>query len=224
MIRDHDDRKLPPEALLAGYVDDELTAEERRAVAAWLDRDPEAAAEAEGQRELLRLWSAVAPPEPGAFTWARTLTGITAGLALAGAAGAPAVVRAAKLPVRRPAWVRAAVRWTGAAAAVLLVLVLNPMALHGPPTPVPTAEPYPVATSDEVDIVTLNAADADRLVVGNVPVRGPLDLAAPGDVVVVSIQPDVDGMLPDLRVHAENPSPMIVAPLGSGNGADNPSP
>jgi anti-sigma factor RsiW len=215
--------KLPPEALLAGYVDGELTATERSAVEAWLQRDPGAAAELEAQRDLLRLWPTIPPPEPSPFTWARALTGITAGLALAGAAVSPVVVRAAKSPARRPGWVRAGLRWTGAAAAVLLVLVLNPMASQGP-APAPPAKPYPVVTADDVDIVTLNAVDADRLVVGNVPVRGPLDLAAPGDVVVLSIQPDVDGMLPSLHVHTENPSPMIVAPLGGGSDSDNPSP
>ncbi len=219
MTRDRDNLPPAPEALLAGYVDGELTAAERAAVETRLARDPAAAAEVEGQRALLRLWPTVPPPEPSPFLWARTLTGITAGLAVAGAVPT-AVVRAVKLPARRPAWFRAALRWTGAAAAVLLVLVLNPMAPHEP-APVPAAEPFPVATSEDVDIVTLNAADADRLVVGNVPVRGPLDLAAPGDVVVVSIQPDVDGMLPYLRIHAENPSPMIVAPLDP---TDTPAP
>jgi anti-sigma factor RsiW len=219
MTRDHDNLPPAPEALLAGYVDGELTAAERAAVEARLAHDPAAAAEVEAQRQVLRLWPTVPPPEPSPLTWVRTLTGITAGLAVA-ATVPTAAVRAVKLSVRRPVWFRAALRWTGAAAAVLFVLVLNPMASHEP-APVPSAEPFPVATPDDVDIVTLNAADADRLVVGNVPVRGPLDLAAPGDVVVVSIQPDVDGMLPYLRIHAESPSPMIVAPLDP---ADNPAP
>lgn len=221
MTQDRDDLKLPPEAFLAGYVDDELTSAERRAVEAWLARDEHAAALVEAQREFIQFWPSVPVPEPSPFTWARTLTGITAGLALANMAGTAAVQSAVKRPAPRPRWVRAALRWTGAAAAVLFLLVLNPLASHAP-APGPAVEPFPVATADDVDIVTLHAADADRLVVGNLPVREPLDLAAPGDVVVVSIQPDVDGMLPDLRLQAASPSPMIVAPLGPGNA--NPAP
>jgi hypothetical protein len=99
------------------------------------------------------------------------------------------------------------------AAAVGLVVVLES------PTPPESSrsariEPLPVASPEDVDIISMNANDLGTLVVGEPPLRDPLDLATAGEVVIQSVQPDVDGMLPHVWGQGETTAvPMIVAPL-----------
>lgn len=209
MIPDRQNADRLRDELLAAFVDGELTATERLDVEAWLARDAAAAALVEGQREVCQLSQTSQPPEPTAASWARTLAAIEAALSLA-AAGPSLDMRPLGHPALRPAWRTAVLRWAGGAAAVFLVLFLNPLA--------PQPEPFPVTATEDVDILTLHAADADRLVVGDLPLRDPLNLAIPGDVVVVSAKPDVDGMVPYLRINADNPAPMVVVPLGTETG------
>jgi hypothetical protein len=70
-----------------------------------------------------------------------------------------------------------------------------------------------VATMDEVEILRVEGADTGTLVVGALPVHGPLELADPGEVTVTSIEPDArDQMVPVMRSTGR---PMIWARLES---------
>jgi hypothetical protein len=66
---------------------------------------------------------------------------------------------------------------------------------------------------DEVEILRVEGADTGTLVVGALPVHGPLELADPGEVTVTSIEPDArDQMVPVIRSTGR---PMIWARLDS---------
>jgi hypothetical protein len=49
-----------------------------------------------------------------------------------------------------------------------------------------------VAVSHEVEIVRVNGADTDALVVGELPVHGPLVLAEPGEVTLKRMDPGAE--------------------------------
>lgn len=191
-----DDVPLPTE--LAGYVDGELDPAARRRVEAWLAAHPEAAREVEGQRRLQSLWHEAAPADPGEAAWAGVLARVEAGLATT--------------PRARRAWLR----WLaglGAAAAVLLGVLGSFRTPGEDDDGLPLRGPFPVASAHEVEIISIDAADVRTLVVGEPPLREPVVLAAVGDVKLRSVEPDDDGMMPDVRI-AQGPTvPMIVAPL-----------
>jgi anti-sigma factor RsiW len=205
----------PSPELLAAYFDGELDARDDAAVLrerleAWLRRHPEAREELAAYRRLARLWHQTTPPEPSPETWQD--------------------VRARLHPApqarpRRPIAVR---RWAAAltAAAALVGLVAWYWAGRGQVPDVPSAQfaqpkaapaedmtPFPVATGDEVTILRVEGADTGTLVVGQLPVYGPLELAGPGDVDLTSVQPDLrDNMVPHVRLQWPH-RPMIWAKL-----------
>jgi hypothetical protein len=200
--------------LLAAYADGELDGDDflalRRRVEGWLARHPEAAAELESLRRLRHLWRLAAPADPGEVAWAAVSSGIQDRLARAGAG---------RGPWRR--WVRV-LAW-GAAAAILAWLALallpgrpddRPLAQNQNGTgtqAVPDDDPFPVATADEVEILSVQGADTGSLVVGNLPVDGELVLAAPGDVTLRSVRPAArDNMVPDVVLQGAG-APMIWA-------------
>lgn len=75
-------------------------------------------------------------------------------------------------------------------------------------------EAFQVASSDEIEILSVDGAATSTLVVGRVPVQGPLELLAPGDVTLTSVQPaDGDNMVP--RVHKGHETPLIWARVDS---------
>jgi hypothetical protein len=68
-----------------------------------------------------------------------------------------------------------------------------------------------VATTDDVEIISINAADVSALVVGRPPVTGPLVLASAGDVTIHDAGNDVELIRPE--ENPEGPSaPWIWAP------------
>jgi len=72
--------------------------------------------------------------------------------------------------------------------------------------------PFAVATAEEIEILSVVAADHPALAVGEMPVRGPLELLAPGEMTVTSVQPDArDNMTPVVPQGAD--TPMFWAPL-----------
>jgi len=72
---------------------------------------------------------------------------------------------------------------------------------------------FPVATAEEVVIRRVEGADTSLLVVGQLPVNGPLELAAPGEVHVFHVRPDrPDQMMPTVLEKGPSP-PMIWAKL-----------
>ncbi len=69
--------------------------------------------------------------------------------------------------------------------------------------------PFPVASESEVVILHVDGADAGTLVVGELPLQGPLELVGPGEVTFSSVQPaQRDNMLPE--VYANGPGRPIV--------------
>jgi hypothetical protein len=204
-------RRTPPPEQLTAYVGGELDARTQCEVDAWLAQHPQAAAELEAQRRLAQLWQASRPTPPPESAWVEMLEQIETALNSAPAPAPqsrPAAGRTSRS--RRAGWL---VRLTAAAAAVWLLGSLEPIE---PPEPSRDArvEPFPVAAPEDVDIISMHANDSGMLVVGEPPVRDPLDLATAGDVTIHSVQPDVDGMLPKVWGQGEAAAvPMIVAPL-----------
>jgi hypothetical protein len=211
-------RTLSPEQL-AAYADGELDRPElaplKTRVEEWLAAHPGAAAEVEAQRRLARLWQASAPPEPPESAWGPILARLVlipvrpvapsrwghmvwvAGLLAACAAGV---------------WLTLALRQPGDEAKVVQPGLL-PAGFPGKTLAVAKAapektapedmQPFPVATADEVEILSVKGADTGTLVVGEPPVRGELVLALPGEVEVTRTTSEV-------RVGG---SPMIWTPL-----------
>jgi hypothetical protein len=152
-------------------------------------------------RPLRQLWHETTPPEPARATWHRVLSDLTA--------TQRQLVRTRRR--RRLAMALAT------AAALLLVVggVARLFGPHVPVAPVEVAEVLPVAAGDEVVVLRVEGADTQTLVVGQLPVHGPIELADPGDVVLTSLQPDArDNMVP--RVSLDGPRrPMIWAPVAA---------
>jgi anti-sigma factor RsiW len=206
--RDDGSDWTPDPQLLAAYTDGELEGREalrdlRGRVEAWLDRHPEARAELAALRRLRHLWRETTPPEPPAEAWQRVLD---------------AVARDRAAPAPAPARGRA--RWplvTGAAAAACVALLLwwasRPDTPPGNPAGPAVEAVLPLAAADEVQILRVEGADTGTLVVGVLPVHGPLELVEPGEVTFTSVQPDAgDNMMPHVRTQAPH-RPMIWAPV-----------
>jgi hypothetical protein len=194
----------PTPEQLAAYADGELDGRPaleplRRRIAAWLAEHPDTAAEIEAQRRLTRLWRATTPPEPSEEVWDGVLE------------------RLEQLPRTSPehGWrVARLAGWAGAALAACAAAVWLALALSGPgpgravvrqaprdpgkrervvaPRPAPKEdEPFPVATADEVEILRINGADTETVLVGELPVSGPLIMPEPGEVEITRPQPEV---------------------------------
>jgi anti-sigma factor RsiW len=199
--------------LLAAYADGELEGEQCRAlkelVESWLRTHPKVVAELASLRRLERTWQATTPADPGKDAWDTLRVRLRERLATAAATGG-----------RSRLW-----RWLawgagGLTAAAAVWLVVSWLSALAPPpiTPTPPAgevtevAPLPVATEDEIEILHVEGADTETLVVGALPVQGPLELAGPGDITLKSVQPArQDNMVPG--VFLEGPAPMIWAPM-----------
>jgi anti-sigma factor RsiW len=183
------DTGAPRPEELAAYVDGQLAPARRKGVEIWLRNHPEAAVEIEEQRRLAGLWRATTPGEPEEANWGSILTHVE---------GAYGRFRSARSRNRRLILIGAA----GLAAGLLLML-RTPRA----------GEPFAVVSPDDVEIVSLHAADRVTLVVGVPPVTEPLVLASLGDVELEGVEPAADGMLPSIHMDERSTTPMIVAPL-----------
>jgi anti-sigma factor RsiW len=198
----HDGKPRPE--LLAAYVDGELDEAARARIETWLAAHPEVQAEVEAQRQLIRLWHEAVPPEPTAGQWQAALARLEAALTKAEPASARTKTGGGRSP-----WVAAA----SLAAAVLLGGTWYAVREASRPTPSgpegPLARPHietlPVLSPDEVEIISVDAADSGLLVVGEPPVQGPLILASASDIDLTDA--------PDMGSITEDPNaPMILAP------------
>jgi anti-sigma factor RsiW len=208
------EREPTPEEL-AAFADGELEPAARERVESWLAEHPQQAAEVEADRHLMRFWHDNPPPEPSADAWDGALAHISS------AVPAPAPVRRPWRP-RTGSWGRVVGSFLAAAAVLSGVLLARP--LWKTPTPgVPAVPgvteeqepegPFPVATAEEVNIISMDAKDADAVVMGQ-PLMGSFELAAPEDIQVLKVEPHpADGLVPRLE---ENPVPMIVASAAEG--------
>lgn len=193
----------PDPRLLAAYLDGELHGRPeldalRRRIENWLEEHPEAQEGLVELRRLGRLYQETVPVEPAPATWDALLARIERNAS-----------RRATPPQRVAGrWILALV---GAAACI--ALFAWSMTRHSPrPVPAPTVEDsFPVATAAEVEILRVEGNDTPTLVVGRLPLQGPLELAGPGEVVLTSVQPDdTDRMLPHVRTGGSD-RPMIWA-------------
>ena len=193
----HDRDCLPPE-LLAAYADGELPPAEVRRVEAWLARHPEAQADVEAQRRLARLLDETTAPLPADEQWADVLARVESELAL---------------PRARSRRLLIALAAIAAAAVVLLALALrHPPAGSRTPNDGPAEEPWPVASADDVQILSMDGRDRGTLVVGEPPVNESLELMAEDEIVVSDVQPDRHGRRPQLYVSEDSRIPMMIMP------------
>jgi len=205
-MNEYQDSDAPTPQQLVAYGHGELDARTRARVATWLDRHPEAAAELDAEICLERNWATGPLPEPTPAEWSVVRKRIQAALV----PSSPPRVRA--FP-RRNLWTNAA----SAAAIFLALLLYRPTGKEVAVAPAPRepmVTPFPVVSEKDVEILSMDAADADALVVGELPMRGPVVLAGPGDVVLDHLQPD-DGMEAPMQMGmgttADNSDgPMIV--------------
>jgi len=215
-----DDDAAPTPEQLAAYADGELDGHPgleplRRRIETWLTQHPDDAAEVEAQRRLTRLWQVTTPPEPTEAAWQDVLERLRH------------TPRTPPAEPRRRGVARLAL-WMGAAVAASAAVVWLALALfgpgperalvrqaprnlgkqerpHDPPRPVPEAvEPFLVATADEVEILSIKGADTETVLVGELPVSGPLVMADRGEVELARPQPEV---------RMGDSPPMVWAPI-----------
>lgn len=203
----------PSPQQLAAYVDGELGPADRAVVDAWLRDHPDTRAEIDGQRRLQRLWQAGAPPDPGAAAWADILGRVEA------AAGRPAAAR--QPGDRLVGTVRLAAGLASVAAVLLVALALGGVFTPRPPPPQVT--PLPVASTGDVEILSMDGGDLGALVVGEPPVKGPLTLASADEVTVDNSGHDVQIVRPTPEHHPPGPQPhdhrpMLIMPTDPSQG------
>jgi hypothetical protein len=215
-----DDNHSPSPELLAAYLDGELEGNPagerlRQRVETWLAGHPQAAAELDDLRRLKQLWQATTPADPGEAAWSVALGRLEATLSSEPAGAAPRRHSRHLL-----AWV-AGIFGASAAAIWLWLSMLGASPGSVPPAAprqilpeqLAEVEPFPVATADEVEIVSVAGQDTGTVVVGQLPVGEPMVLAGPGEVSLTSVCPaPPDNMLPDVLM-GEQRKPMIWARL-----------
>jgi hypothetical protein len=217
-MRAYDGIDPPSPQQLAAYADGELDPVSRTKVADWLARHPDAAAEIDAHLGIQETAQAVPPPEPGEAAWSALLKRIDE---------RTQNIRAGKkqnavLAAQRRAWILRRLRDVTVAAAAILVaflLMRNPnpgsSVTKGPSQTAPTrvVKVLPVASDDDVEIISMEAADRRMLPVGEPPLHLPFILAEPGDVLVEKVEQDTDGMMPKNMNEPTPWAPMIVVPL-----------
>jgi hypothetical protein len=198
--------------LLAGFVDSELSDAERLRVLRWLALNPEGRELLDAQESFApsngEFWRSVQPPEPTPAQWSDTLNRINFSCPVA--------------PRRH--WGRwlATIGLLATAASLLIGLAL-PLWRHadGPPdAPSPDLvvatidESYPMASVDDVRIISLPEAAAGLLVVGDHPLRhSAMRFARFGDVEFYGIGSDLAGRFPEMPSDPMTEEiPMIWAP------------
>jgi anti-sigma factor RsiW len=195
-----DDTWPPSPELLAAYFDGEFEGRDdlvdvRRRLEDWLAADPGARAELAEYRRLRHLWQETTPREPAVTAWQNLLRRLESCPVRAGSLSRGAGSHAP--------WKMAAV--LAGAAGFLLAAVL----LKDSGTARDDMEPFPVASEREVVILYVEGADTGTLVVGQLPLQGPMELVDAGDVTLTSVEPaQRDNMVPD--VHIAGPGRPII--------------
>lgn len=187
---------------LAAYADGELSPLERARVEAWLLGHPEAQAEVEAQRRLLRLWQNHQPPEPSAAAWESVRSRLQAILPN------PRVRRSRSRLLRSLPWL------VGLAAAAALAVFLA-RSLWTVPAPEPPKDErqealsFPMAEGEDVTIISMDVKDAGAVLVEHPPLlEEGVQFATAADIDDVHMQPAPGGLMPRL---SSGEVPMVVA-------------
>jgi len=226
----------PSPELLAAYADGELDdrpylAHRRQQIEAWLAQHPEAAAVLDANAELSRLWTATTPVEPPPPAWAAVWTRIeqapkrvkskrwSAALWLAGVAAFGAAAAVLFVVLREPSGGTVPEGTSPQAQAKPLPKLDQPPDGAGGkvsnnaavPERLPAEEPevLQVATSDEVEILRIAGADIDTLVVGRLPVVGPIILLTSQEV---EVRPPINDQA-RTEVRIVGSYPMVWTPV-----------
>ncbi len=211
----------PDPEQLAAWADGQLERADAERVEAWLARH----ADADEPGRVVRLFRDHAPPEPCAAAWQSALGNI-AHRAMKPAAAAETMPYSPSRPRWRPRVLLALATAAAILGGVLLarslwprrpepsngpqIAKVNPVS-HEQPASLSeeTGEPFPVATLGEVEIISVSAEDADRVLMGQ-PLLGTFEVVAPADVQIVKMEPHPDdGSMPSFRRGQE--VPMILA-------------
>src|SRR5262245_29005621 len=206
---DNPDRDPTP-AELAAWADGELDEGTAAHVESWLADHPDALADTlaqgEADRRLVALFRAHPPADPSPTAWHDTRRRLDAALA------AP----------RRPRWpgfllgILSAAAVLGALAAASLLL---PALKHRPVEDSRAGvvldpadnndEPFAVAVASEVQIISMDARDADRVLVGQ-PLLDSIDFATPEDIELVNLEDEPeDGRWPTALQRGSR-MPMVI--------------
>ena len=116
-----------------------------------------------------------------------------------------------------------AARWrallaAGGAAAAVIVLTVALGRWHTPPGDAPeVVEVFPVASNEDVEIVSVDAAGIAAVLVGELPFREPIVLMEPGDIALRSVERPRQGTFPEMRLQPDaDAAPMILGPVAAG--------
>jgi hypothetical protein len=198
------DRPTPAE--LAAWADGELEGSDAARVEAWLSAHPDDAPDAESSR-LVGLFRDHAAPEPSAAAWDRTLSRIaertnarrnnrwqlTLFCGIAAAALAGVIAASFLLPGKKV---------TNLVVDATTTIVLPPGDDND--------EPFPVARAGEIDVLAMDARDANRVVIIGNPLLEPFEVVSSEEVELVSVGIDFDeGMMPKLQRGEHHP--MVIA-------------
>jgi hypothetical protein len=170
----------------------------------WLSEHPEVKDDLADLSRLRELYQSAGPPEPGESAWNSLCSRIHDS------------IEREQAPHRRSPRLRwSVVGWT-AAAAVLALLLSRPLWRTQTSLPPQDEEPFPVAESDDVTIVSMDARDLAALVVGEPPIGGDLEFARPEDIRVIRCERcPYSGRY--ARLEPGDEVPMLVTALEPGN-------
>jgi hypothetical protein len=200
----HPDR-APTPAELSAWADGELDPDDAARVESWLITHPEAESEVESSSRLLSLFRDHPPADPSPAAWNDALHQI-----------------AARAERHRPRW-QAWLLLTLATAAVVAA-VTTAMFLPRPVAPIEMVgvtlppeddndEPFPVAVAGEVNIVHMDARDADRVLIGQ-PLLDSFDVVASEDIELVSVEANwEEGNMPHLKRGPQFPMVIVARPV-----------
>jgi hypothetical protein len=212
----------PSPEWLAAYVDGEFEGSEelaghKRSIEDWLEQHPESGADIVAWRRLKQLCQKASPDEPDEAVWNELWLKVEQNFRHANVA--------ARARVR--IWIRGIV-------AAMLLLTCSVAAWSAwqylqrnsaepesqwaareqekPSKEVADTEDFPVATAEEVTILHVEGDDTGTLVVGSLPLDGPLELLEPGEIYLNSVEPAPgDDMVPNVTL--SQGSPLIWAPI-----------
>ena len=192
----------PTRAELVALVDGRLDAIRTRQIELWLAVHPDDAAVVEEHRQVLCQVRDLAPPQPSESDWDQVWGRIDEAL--------PASPETPARPRRRVLAVVAGI------AALLLLTIPSHVSRPRPQGSVEStaAAPILLASADEVEIVSIDGADLGALLVGEPPLRRPLELAAVGDVELNFAEAGEQGWIPAMG-GGELGTSMYVVPMPS---------